>query len=83
MRVKSTFVTVKKRRKHWFLYLLAIAREGRCVNVLSGDFASKYRLSSVSSVNSAVKGLMDRNLLMVDQGVYSVYDKFLAAWLTR
>ena len=41
----------------------------------------KYSL--VSSVNSAIKGLQERNLLMVDRDTYSVCDKFLAAWLTR
>lgn len=61
--------------------LQAIAREGKCENILSGEFVSKYRLQSVSSVNSAVKGLLDRNLLMIEQGVYSVYDKFLEVWL--
>ena len=63
--------------------LKAIAFEGRCVNILSGEFARKYRLPSVSSVNSALKGLQERNLLMVDRDAYSVYDKFLAAWLRR
>lgn len=63
--------------------LQAIAREGKCTNVLSGDFAAKYRLPSVSSVNSAIKGLQERNLLMVDRDTYSVCDKFLVAWLTR
>lgn len=61
--------------------LFAIAREGSVENILAGSFASRHRLRSVSSVNSAVKGLLERNILTTEKGVYSIYDKFLQFWL--
>lgn len=63
--------------------LYAIAREGKVENILSGGFASRNRLRSVSSVNSAVKGLLERNVLTHERGRYSVYDKFFEIWLKR
>jgi len=61
--------------------LYAIAREGKVENIFSGSFASRHRIRSVSSVNSAVKGLLERNILTAEKGVYSIYDKFLEFWL--
>ena len=63
--------------------LRALALEGRCEGILSGEFVKRYGLQSVSSVNSAVKGLQERNLLVVERGTYSVYDKFLGFWLKK
>ena len=46
-------------------------------------FVWKYALSSASSVNSAVKGLLEKGLLNCSRGVYQVYDMFFATWLTE
>ena len=63
--------------------LLAICKEGKAKNITSGDFAQKYGLSSPSSVSSAVKGLLERDLITVSNGVYMVYDKFFAIWMRK
>jgi len=63
--------------------LCAIALEGKVSEILSGEFASRHHFSSVSSVSSAVKGLLERNLITSDCGVFSIYDKFLEFWLKR
>ena len=52
------------------MVLRAISDEGKAEKITSGAFMRKHYLPSVSSVNSAVKGLMDRNLITQNKGVY-------------
>lgn len=40
--------------------LLALAKEQLAVNAMSGSFVKKHGLSSASSVQSALKGLMEK-----------------------
>ena len=61
--------------------LLAISRERKAQNITSASFVRKYSLTSASSVNSAVKGLLDKGLLTCNRGVYQVYDLFLDVWI--
>lgn len=61
--------------------LLAISKERKARNITSSSFVRKYSLTSASSVNSAVKGLLDKGLLTCNRGVYQVYDLFLDVWI--
>lgn len=61
--------------------LMAIAKEGKAQNLTSSAFVKKYRLTSSSSVQSAMKGLLEKNFLTSNLGIYEVYDKFFALWL--
>lgn len=61
----------------------AIAQEGMAKNVLSGFFVNKYRLMSPSSVSSALKALLDKDLITQEGDAYMVYDQFFAMWLLR
>jgi hypothetical protein len=61
--------------------LIAIAKEGKAQNLTSSAFVKKYRLTSSSSVQSAMKGLLEKNFLTSNLGIYEVYDKFFALWL--
>jgi len=63
--------------------LMAIAKEGKAQNLTSSAFVKKYRLTSSSSVQSAIKGLLEKNFTTSNLGVYEVYDKFFALWLLR
>ena len=60
---------------------LAIAREGKAVEVTGGAFIKRNKLNSASSVNSALKGLLEKDFVTEDKNVYSVYDQFFALWL--
>ncbi len=62
---------------------MAISAEGEARNVTSGAFAKKYRLTSPSSANSAVKGLLEKDFIIQEQDAYVVYDKFFDLWLRR
>ncbi len=61
--------------------LLAVSRERKAQNITSASFIRKYSLTSASSVNSAVKGLLDKGLLTCNRGTYQVYDLFLDVWI--
>lgn len=61
--------------------LIALAKEGKASAVTSGEFVRKYRLSSPSSVQSALRGLLEKDFITQEQGVYQVYDRFFGIWL--
>lgn len=61
--------------------LLAVAKEGEAQNITSAAFVRRHRLTSPSSVQSAVKSLLATDLLTHDNGTYRVYDYFFADWL--
>lgn len=61
--------------------LIALAKEGKARAVTSGEFVRKYRLSSPSSVQSALRGLLEKDFITQEQGVYQVYDRFFGIWL--
>ena len=60
---------------------MAIAREGKAKEVTGGAFIKRNKLNSASSVNSALKGLLDKDFITEDRNAYSVYDQFFALWL--
>ena len=62
---------------------LAIAMERRVKSIASGQFARKYHLQSVSSVVSAIKGLLEKDFITQTDNVYSVYDRFFQLWVDR
>ena len=62
---------------------LAIATERRVKGIATGKFMHKYRLPSVSSVVSAVKGLLEKDFITKENEEYFVYDHFFQLWLYR
>lgn len=65
------------------MVLVAIAKEGVVSGVTSGAFIRKYKLPSASTVQSAVRGLLEKDFISLEQGMYYVYDLFLAYWIQR
>lgn len=63
--------------------LQAIAREGRASGITSAMFIRKYQLPSASSIQSAVKGLMEKEILTQEEGCYRIYDYFFSYWLAK
>lgn len=56
--------------------LVAIAKEGNAKTITSGKFVKRYSLVSTSSVQSAIKGLLEKDFITFFNGNYSIYDKF-------
>lgn len=63
--------------------LIALAREGKAQAITSGDFVQKYKLKSPSSVQAALKGLLEKDFVTHEQGTYQIYDKFFGLWLNN
>lgn len=63
--------------------LKAIAREGCVKEVLAGDFIRRHRLRAASSVSSALRKLLDNEMVYNSPGGYIIYDRFLGEWLRR
>lgn len=63
--------------------LIAIAHAGKAQNMLSQKFLRQYKLPSASFVQSAIKGLLEKEFVTEAFGVYEVYDKFFALWLCK
>lgn len=62
--------------------LMAICKEGKAKEITSSKFLGTYKLTA-SAVQGAVKGLLDKDFITYELGVYSVYDKFFEEWLKR
>ena len=43
----------------------------------------KYKLSTPSSVQAALKGLLEKNLVSQEQNQYEIADKLLGVWLQK
>jgi AAA+ ATPase superfamily predicted ATPase len=61
--------------------LKAIAAEGKAKQTQSVAFIKKYGLTSASSVQSAIRQLMDKDLVTTEKGSYRVDDRFFGFWL--
>lgn len=77
---ESLFYQMPEKQREVFL---AIAAEGRASSISGGAFIRKYRLTSASSVLSAIKGLLEKDFVTQDKGVYWVYDLIFVLWLQR
>ena len=63
--------------------LFAIAKEGKAMEITSTQFVKRHGLHSPSSVQSAIKQLLEREFITKDGGVYHVYDRFFGFWLAE
>ena len=61
--------------------LKAIAAEGKAKQTQSVAFIKKYGLTSASSVQSAIRQLMDKDLVTTEKDSYRVDDRFFGFWL--
>lgn len=63
--------------------LIAICKEGKAKTLTSSAFIHRYHLPGSSSVQSAIKGLLEKNFVTATLGEYEVYDKFFAMWILQ
>lgn len=75
---QDTIAQLPARQKPVFI---AIAKEKVASNVTSSGFVKSYGLGTASSVQSAVKGLLEKDLITRTEKGYRVYDYFLAEWI--
>ncbi len=61
--------------------LIAIAKEGNAKLITSKEFIANYKLGTPSSVHTAVKSLLNKEMIYKEQNYYFIYDVFLERWL--
>lgn len=61
--------------------LRAIAREKVVPAINSVTFIKKYRLKGSSSINAALRFLMNKEYVFKSEEGYRVYDRFMELWL--
>jgi hypothetical protein len=66
-----------------FSLLIAIAKEGGVAQINAGSFLNKYKLAQPSSVSSAVKIMIDREMIYYEDGKYRLYDVYFEKWLKK
>ena len=62
--------------------LMAICKEGKATNLTARPFLQRYNLTA-STVQGAVKGLLEKDFITHDMGTYTLYDQFFAQWLLQ
>jgi uncharacterized protein len=63
--------------------LKAVAKEEPLSGLLSKEFSEKHRLGAASSISTAMKKLLDTELVYLDEGKYYVHDVLLTRWLQK
>lgn len=61
----------------------AIAKEGTVTGITRSGFIKKYNLDSSSTVQSALRPLVNNDIVLQDGKAYRLYDYFFASWLKR
>ena len=61
--------------------LYAIAKEGEAERMSSAAFIKRHSLASSSSVQSAMKKLLEKDIITEINKVFSVTDKLFAMWI--
>lgn len=63
--------------------LYAIAKDGITTKITSSAFIKKHNLRSASSVQSAIKKLLERHLVSTSKATYYIDDQLMRLWLKR
>jgi len=61
--------------------LQAIAKEEPLQSPTANDFIKKYNLGAASTVSTALKKLLESEIVVKDEGKYLVHEVLLARWL--
>ncbi len=77
---EETLFRLPEKQKH---VLIALSKNGPETAITSAAFLRRHSLPSASSVQSAMRGLLEKDLVTCEKGIYSVYDIFLAYWIQR
>lgn len=63
--------------------LYAIAKEGKAEKITGGTFIKRHTLLSASSVQAAMKKLLELDLITQDAGFYTIPDRFLSLYIRQ
>ena len=75
---RETFMRLPEKQKE---LLIAIAKEGKVQGITSGVFIKKHKLLSASSVQAALKGLIEKDFLFTENNQFELINSFLITWI--
>ena len=75
--------TISRLPEKQTMTLIALSKSGPTKSITSAAFVEKYSLQSASTVQSAMKGLLEKDFVTLEKGVYLVYDIFMDYWIQR
>jgi hypothetical protein len=75
--------TISRLPEKQTMALIALSKNGPTKSVTSAAFVEKYSLQSASTVQSAMRGLLEKDFVTLEKGMYSVYDIFMDYWIQR
>ena len=61
--------------------LKAIGKDDGVAQPSSKEFITKHKLGTTSTINSAIKSLLNKELIFREENKYKVYDVFFSLWL--
>ena len=64
-----------------YALLMAIGKEEGIAQPSAQKFITKYKLGTTSTINFAIKSLINKDLVFIEDGKYQVYDVFFSLWL--
>lgn len=64
-----------------FRLLRAIAKNKERRGITSKEFIMQHNLGAASSVNTAIKSLLEKDFIYIDDGNYQLLDRFFSGWL--
>ena len=69
--------------KMQYKLLKVIAKENGVKHPTSNGFINKHNLGTTSTISSAIKALVDNEMIYYENNTYKVYDVFLSKWLEK
>jgi hypothetical protein len=63
--------------------LWAIARNREQLGITSKEFIQKHNLGAASSISTAIKSLLEKEFIYIDEGNYYLIDRFFSGWLSN
>lgn len=65
------------------MLLYAIANDGYATKITSSEFIKRHKLNSASSVQAAIKKLLENELVIESAKQYRISDRFFALWIVK
>ena len=79
--VYQGLVSMLSERQRELMY--AIGKEGKAKEITSAAFINKHGLYSPSSVQSAIRQLLEKELVTKEDNAYHIYDRFFGLWIAH
>ncbi len=77
---EETLARMPEKQKMTFI---ALAKNGPTKSITSSAFVDKYSLQSASTVQSAMRGLLEKDFVTKEKDTYIIYDVFMSIWLRQ